>query len=210
MWIGLLQHRTQQADNLLRTIDVGLEIPQVGTAVAIFFTGNLTGGHFFDQPGGPAHDFRRWERQLADALLQILRIFIEAVSIAAHARVVAVGKQRFFQPVEAGEFRVSGFFLIIVFAGVNAAVEVGEEFGNRLNPLIVLTRRRIERFGFVDITRFYRVGESFGGADQLRHFLHHVGFIVGNRLGKLHHIWFAAGGFRRAAGGHRQLTFWVA
>jgi hypothetical protein len=43
-----LQLRAQQVDNFLRAVNVGLEVPQVGMAVAIFFTADLAGCDFFN------------------------------------------------------------------------------------------------------------------------------------------------------------------
>jgi hypothetical protein len=52
-----LQLRTQQVDDFLRAVNVGLEIPQVGMAVAIFFAADFAGGHFFNQTGRAADHF---------------------------------------------------------------------------------------------------------------------------------------------------------
>ena len=43
-----LQLRAQQVDNFLRAVNVGLEVPQIGMAVAIFFTADLAGRDFFN------------------------------------------------------------------------------------------------------------------------------------------------------------------
>ena len=47
--------------------------------------------------------------------------------------------------VEAHELRILGLLLEIVFAGIHVAVEIVEQFGDRLDPLVMLVRRRIER-----------------------------------------------------------------
>ena len=44
--------------------------------------------------------------------------------------------------------------LVIIFTGVNAAIQIGEQFSNRFNALIVLARRRIQCFRFFDIACF--------------------------------------------------------
>jgi hypothetical protein len=56
--------------------------------------------------------------------------------------------------VETGEFRIGGFLLVIIFTGINAAIEVREQFGNRLDALVVLTGWRIQGFRFFDIPAF--------------------------------------------------------
>ena len=43
-----LQLRAQQVDNFLRAVNVGLEVPQIGMAVAIFFTADLAGRDFLN------------------------------------------------------------------------------------------------------------------------------------------------------------------
>jgi hypothetical protein len=50
--------------------------------------------------------------------------------------------------VETGEFRIGGFLLEIIFAGINAAIKVREQLGNRLDALVVLTGWRIRDFAF--------------------------------------------------------------
>ncbi|CSH94161.1 Uncharacterised protein [Shigella sonnei] len=55
--VGFLQLWTQQIDNFLRAFNVSLEIPQIGVAVAIFFTANFAGCHFLNQSGCAADHF---------------------------------------------------------------------------------------------------------------------------------------------------------
>ena len=55
--VFFLQLWTQQVNNLLRAVDVGLAIPQVGVAVAVFFTADLARRHFFNQASRAAHHF---------------------------------------------------------------------------------------------------------------------------------------------------------
>ncbi len=82
--IGLDQQRTQQVDYLLCAVDVGLEVPQVGAAVAVFFTADLAGCHLFDQPGCAAHHFARREGQFTHALLQLDGVVVQAIGVGAH------------------------------------------------------------------------------------------------------------------------------
>ena len=110
--------------------------------------------------------------------------------------------------MEAGEFRIFGFFLVIVFTSINTAVQIGEQLRDRFNALVVLTRRSIQRFRFFNISRLHRVGERFRAANQLCGFRRNVGFIGGNRLAKTQQRI----GFRRIFGGgtgHNQLAFRV-
>ncbi|CSG39932.1 Uncharacterised protein [Shigella sonnei] len=82
--------------------------------------------------------------------------------------------------METSEFWVGGFLLVIIFTGVNAAIQIGEQFSNRFNALIVLARRRIQCFRFFDIACFNRVGKGFGVGHQLRGFRHDIRFICSN------------------------------
>jgi hypothetical protein len=52
-----LQLRTQQVDDFLRAVNVGLEVPQIGMAVAIFFTADFAGRDFFNQTAAPPTTF---------------------------------------------------------------------------------------------------------------------------------------------------------
>src|SRR5690606_24383221 len=55
--VVFLQLRTQQVYDLLRAVNVRLEIPQVGVAVTIFFATDFAGRHFFNQASRAAHHF---------------------------------------------------------------------------------------------------------------------------------------------------------
>ncbi|MND14140.1 hypothetical protein D3C80_43240 [compost metagenome] len=177
-------------------------------AVAIFFAADFAGGHFFNQARSAAHHFRRRERQLADALLQLQHVAVQTVGVALHALGAVVAKQGFFQTVEAGEFRIFRLLLVVVFTGINAAVKIGEQLGDRFDALVVLTRRGIQRFRFFDIARFHRVGEGLRAANQLGSLCRDVGFIGGNRFAEAQQ----RVGFRRVLGGRtgdNQLPFRV-
>jgi hypothetical protein len=52
-----LQLRTQQVDDFLRAVDVGLEVPQIGMAVAIFFTADFAGATSSIRPAAPPTTF---------------------------------------------------------------------------------------------------------------------------------------------------------
>ena len=117
-------------------------------AVAILFTADFARGHFFNQAGRAAHHFRRREGQLADALLQLQHVAVQLLSVFLHPFGGVVAKQGFLQTVETGEFRIGGLLLEIIFTGVNAAIKVREQLGDRLDALVVLTGWRIEDFAF--------------------------------------------------------------
>ena len=110
--------------------------------------------------------------------------------------------------METGEFRIFGFFLVVILAGVNAAIEVGEQLGDRFNTFVVLARRRVQRFRLLDIARFHCIGKGFGTANQLRGLGGNVGFIGGNGFTQAEQRIGFGGIFGRLAG-HRQFAFRV-
>ena len=57
--IFLRRQRFDQFEDLLRAIQIALEVPQVGVAVAILFTGDLGRGDLFHQRRSATHDFLR-------------------------------------------------------------------------------------------------------------------------------------------------------
>ena len=68
---------TEQVNDFLRTVDVALEVIQVSVAVAVFFTGNLGGGNFFQQRGGAADDFFWREGQAVNPGFQVVDVGVE-------------------------------------------------------------------------------------------------------------------------------------
>ncbi len=203
-----MQLRPQEIDNFLCAVNVRLEVPQVGVAVAIFFTADFARGHFFNQARCAAHHFRRREGQFGDAFLQLQHVTVELIGVFLHPFGSVIAKQGFFQTVEAGEFRIGGLLLIVVFTGVNAAIEVREQLGNRLDALVVLTGWRIQGFRFFDIARFHRIGKGFGTRHQVRRLFGDVGFIGGNRVAQAQQR-CAFGRIRRRCAFDDQLTFRV-
>ena len=98
--------------------------------------------------------------------------------------------------------------LIIIFTRIDAAVEIGEQFSNRFNTLIMLTGWRIQGFRFFHITGFNCIGEGFSARHQLRGFSRHVGFVLGNRAAQTQQS-IALCGIRRCAAFYDQFAFRV-
>ena len=95
---------------------IGLEVPEIGAAVAILFAGDLLGGDLFDQVGGAADQIFRRDGQVVDPLLQLERVGHQLVGERREAVGRLVGEQAFLDPMEADEFRVVRLLLEIVFA----------------------------------------------------------------------------------------------
>ena len=98
--------------------------------------------------------------------------------------------------------------LIIIFTRIDAAVEIGEQFSNRFNTLIMLTGWRIQGFRFFQIACFNRISEGFSARNQLRGFSCHISFIFGNRAAQTQQS-IALCGIRRCAAFYDQFAFRV-
>ncbi|NUA50716.1 hypothetical protein HAT94_04061 [Dickeya solani] len=140
--------------------------------------------------------------------MQLLGIGVQLIRIVLQALGGVIGKQRFFQPVEAGEFRVVGFLLVVIFTGIDAAVQIGEQLGNRFDTLVVLAGRRVELARLIQLAGFDGIGEQFGLLYQPFHFFGHVNLVLGDRPHQIQHVGFRGGG--TTAGGHHQFTLGVA
>ena len=64
------------------------------------------------------------EGQLADALLQFQHVTVQLCGVFFHPFGGVIAKQGFFKTVETGEFRIGGLLLEIIFAGINAAIQI--------------------------------------------------------------------------------------
>ena len=116
--------------------------------------------------------------------MQLQHVAVQLVGILLHPFGRIIAKQGFLQTVETGEFRIGRFLLEIIFTGVNAAIKVREQLGDRLNALVMLTGWRVEGFRFFDITGLHRIGKGFGCRCQIRRLFRDVRFIRGNRIAK--------------------------
>ncbi|MNT24320.1 hypothetical protein D3C72_1597870 [compost metagenome] len=111
--------------------------------------------------------------------------------------------------METGELRIFRFFLVVIFAGVDTAVQIGEQLGDRLNSLVMLTGRRIEFTRFCHVAGLHGIGEQLGLFDQPFHFFGDVDFVFSNRPNQIHGVRFAVGG-STGRRGHGQLAFRIA
>ena len=201
--VFLGNHRAEQLDNLLRTLYVGLEIAQVGAAVAVFLAGNLAAGHFFDQRGSAAHHFARREGEDVDFLFQLLHVGQEFVGHGLHTFGGIEYPQRMLDAVEAAEAFVFLAELEVVGAGVDGGVELVKQLGNRLDALVVGAHVGKHGFGIFGTAGLHGFYESRGFGHQLGGFVLHVNFIVGQRFGQFFHIGFTCRFFEAAVGYHQ-------
>ncbi len=95
--------------------------------------------------------------------------------------------------METGEVRVRRFLLVVVFAGVDAAVQIGEQLGDRLDALIVLAGRRVQLARLLHVTGLHRVGEQLGLFHQPIDFFGDVNFVFGDRANQIQRARLAVG-----------------
>ena len=129
--------RAEQIYDFLRAVHISLEVAQIGVAVTIFFARDFAAGHFFNQSRRAANHFGGWEVQFVDFGLQFFHVFQQFVGNGLHAFHVFFNPQRVFNAVEASEVRVFRAVFKVVFTRVNRRVKLVEQFGNRLNALVV-------------------------------------------------------------------------
>ncbi len=125
--------------------------------------------------------------------MQFNGVLIQTIGIFAHVFGRVVGKQRLLQTVEAGEVRIRRFLLVVVFTGVDAAVQIGEQLGDRLDALIVLAGRRVQLARLLHVAGLHRVGEQLGLFHQPVDFFDDVDFVFGDRANQIQRVRFAVG-----------------
>ena len=203
--VFLGNQRTEQIDNLLRTVHICLEIAQIGVAVAVFLAADFAAGHFFNQHGRAAHHFAGREVQHVDFRFQFFHVGFQTVGNGTHIVHRFFNPQRVFQAVEAGEQFVFRAVFEIVFARIDGRVEFVKQFGNRLDTLVMRTHVGEHGFGLVLFAGFYCRHKFVGFANQFRSFRLNVFFVCRQRLGQFQHIRLTACGFK-AAVGHSQFA----
>ena len=99
--------------------------------------------------------------------------------------------------MEAGEFRVVRLLLEIVLARIHRAVEIVEQFRDRLDPLIVLMGGRVDLLRLRELAGLDGVGQFPRLGDQHVDLFLHVDFVLRDRTDQVHR----RGLRRRLAGG---------
>jgi hypothetical protein len=133
-------------------------------AVAIFFTGDLGRGNFFQQRGCTADDFLRREGQAGDAGLQVFDVAVQLVSQRRQAFGALLENSEYsrrWKPVKSSAFTP---FFVVVDARVDGRIKVTEQLGNRLDRLVVNAGRRVELLRGGQIAFLHRIGELLGVA----------------------------------------------
>src|ERR1700682_4927332 len=183
--VALVEDRPHRRDRRLRTLDVGLEVPQIGVAERVLFTGDLACRDLVEQTLCAAGDLGR-----VDLVGRGLHAVVEFLDVG-HQLVghrVAVGLQSghpqvLLQPVEARPLLTR---FQVRLTEVDAGIEiVGERLGNRLNALVIRTGDRELGLGRVDITLLDGVDEDLSGRDQRIGLAVDVALVIVGRLFEL-------------------------
>ena len=114
--------------------------------------------------------------------MQVFDVGIEFVSQHIETLGGVLGEQGVFDAVEAGEVFSGHAFLMVINPGVDRRVEVTEQFGDRLNRLVMHAGRCVELFGGGQVALFDGVGELLGFLRQRVDFIGDVNLVVRYRL----------------------------
>ena len=177
--------RLEQLDDLVGAFEVGLEVPQVGVAVAVFLTGDLGGGHFFHQHGCTAHHFLGREGQVGQAFVQLLDIGLQLLGVFDDTLGVLLVPQGILDAVEAAEARVLLTLLVVVGTRVDGDVDVAKQLGDRLDALIVGAHGGEQLLGLFDLAGLDGSHEDLGVLYQGRNVLVDEQLVFGDGANQL-------------------------
>ena len=135
--VGVLEGGGQHLDDLLRALDVRVEVPEVGLGVAVLLAGDLALGDLLDQLRGAQRDGRRRDLERLQARLQLLQVGVEPVGERRRALGGALLPEQVLQAVPAGEGRVVRA-REVVDPRVHGAVDLLDQAGDRLDALPAL------------------------------------------------------------------------
>ena len=94
-------------------------------------------------------------------------------------------KQAVLQTVKTGEGRVLHAMLVVVFTGVDAGIQIGKQFGNGLDALVVNAGRCVQLLGTLQVAGLDGIGELTGVAAELLQIVEHIKLVVGNRVDQI-------------------------
>ncbi len=104
--------------------------------------------------------------------------------------------------METGKSRILSALFVVILASIHGGIQIREQFGDGLDPFVVLASGSIELLGAGDIAALDGVGEGLGGDHELLGFAHHIHLVLGNRADECRRIRFGHGGCKQAGGQH--------
>src|SRR6478735_10034540 len=145
----LLQRRQQALEGGPGSVNVGLEVPEIGVGPDFFLPGNFAGGHLVQELLGAVADLVRGEFHSAGPLGQVLGVGNKlrgdgGTLRRCEGRVAGRREQVLLGPVPAGPFLAG---CEVGFTGIELGVQVPERLGDRLDALPVHARGGIEPAG---------------------------------------------------------------
>ncbi|MNP26579.1 hypothetical protein D3C76_1194400 [compost metagenome] len=117
--------------------------------------------------------------------MQVGDVPVQAIGELIQALGAVLREQRVLDAVETGEVFGRHAFFVVIDPGVNGGVQVAEQFGDRLDRLVVDASRGVEFFRGRQVAFFHRVGELPSVTGQFIQLLGDVDLVVGNRLHQL-------------------------
>ena len=121
--VALLEGGAQRGDGLLAALEVGVEVPEVGVAVALLLAGDLAGGHLVEQRLGAVRDWSGLSSTVLALADHLLDVGQQLVGDRAAVLLQAVLPQVLLEAVIAGERHALVHDLL---AAVDLGVEVTE------------------------------------------------------------------------------------
>ena len=178
----------QHLERLLRPVDVGLEVPQVGVRPDLLLAGDLARRDLVEELLGAVGDLERGERELrrVDLVDELLRVRDEVLrgcrSLARrqrHVRGPAVGLGRRRPQVLLDEVPAAPCVALgeVGLSGVEQRVEVPERLGDGLDALPVDPGSGVLVAGRLVVAGRVGLGERAGAGDEVGGVLANVGDV---------------------------------
>src|SRR5882757_3381767 len=180
--VALVDDRPHRSDGGLAALDVGLEVPQVGVAEDVLFTGDLALGDFVEQTLCAAGDLGGVDLVFGglDAVVEFPDVGRQLVGERIGVRLQTGDPQLLLQRMEAGPL-LSG--LQVGLTKVDAGIEVvGERLGHRLDALVIGAGERELRLGGWYVALLHRVDEHLRRRDECVGLAVHVPLVALGRL----------------------------
>ena len=135
-WILLVEDRTQSGDRSLRTVDIGLEIIEIGVRENVLLAGDLRGGDLVEEALCVARDAGGIDHVVLciHQVRELLDVDHELIGNGVRVGLGPVDPQVLLDAVEARPF-LTGFE--VGLAQVEARIEVAEAFGLGLDAFVI-------------------------------------------------------------------------
>ena len=172
--------RAQDVDDLGRALEVRVDRPEIQLRVAILLAGHLRLCDLVDEDAGALGHDPRVDLERLEPRPELGDVRPEAGGQLGRAIGRALREQEFLELVVAGEPGVVDAGLVVVLAGVDLGVEVGEQLGDRLDPLPRHARGAVGRLGRLEVPGIDGRGERVDDLDEVVGLGEDVGAVLGD------------------------------